>query len=271
MTASPTGFQIAFLLFALHFFAMLAARSLASVLPWPAEHFNTLGLLIVMPLELALVLGLPNVRRIVLDQLARPLDVHARAEAVAVSLVKVALAFGVWGAVAIWALYAAHKPDVFSSLGFIEDRNAMDRFYFSAWGILRAVLAISLIPIAEEIVFRGVLFRLWERQWGWVAAMLLSSAAFAAVHPHNLIQTFLSSIFYVCLLRRTGSLWAPILCHATYNFLITWPLFGQLLMLKSRESAATLEGWWVHLVCLVFATVALAVYVWLARRPAPIR
>src|SRR6202008_3369036 len=116
------------------------------------------------------------------------------------------------------------------------------------------------------IIYRGVLFRLWERQWGWIAGALLSATVFSIIHPHNLIQTFLSAILYACLYRRTGSLWAPILCHAFYNFLVTWPLFGHLLMLRPPEAATSLGPWIPHLICLAIGLIGFVMYVGLAAR-----
>jgi CAAX protease family protein len=131
-------------------------------------------------------------------------------------------------------------------------------------------LAVTLGPFTEEIIYRGVLFRLWERQWGWVTGALLSATVFSIIHSHNLIATFLSAILYACLYRRTGSLWATTLCHASFNLLVTWPLLGHVLALKPPEAAVGFEPWFANLVCLLIGGIAFVLYVRLAARsPAP--
>jgi uncharacterized protein len=270
MKTSPTGFQLTFLLFAIAFFAMLIARAIAPALGVPDPYFNTLGNLIGFPLDLAFILALPALRALAFEGLRQPIAPRARVEAVALSGVKLAVTFGVWGAVALWGLHVTQQSSNLNAFGFLLDRHPMDAHYFSAWGLATAVLAVTLGPFAEEVIYRGVLFRLWERQWGWVPGMFLSSAVFASIHPGNLLQTFLSGIIYVCVLRRTRSLWAPILCHAFYNLLVTWPLFGHLLMLKPPEAATSIAPWIPNLICLGLGSIAAVLYIVLAtRKPAP--
>lgn len=248
---------------------MLALRPVAAALGLPNQHFNTVGNILLVPLELALILGVPALRSMVLAGLRHPFPWQARVEAAALSTVKVSLTFGVWGAVALWGMHVSQRsPDV-QHYGFLFDRHLRDAHYFSTWGLVHALFAITLGPFIEELVFRGVLFRLWEQQWGWTAGALLSAAVFSAIHPHNLIQTFLSAVLYACLYRRTGSLWATTLCHSFYNLLVTWPLFGHLLILKPPEAATSIVPWIPNLICLAIGSIAAVLYIALAaRKPA---
>lgn len=255
--ATPTGLQITFLLFALHVAGMLATRPIAEALKVPPEHFNTLGNLVVFPLELLLVLGLPASRELVLEVLFQEPGARGRMEALAGTAVKLALLFGTWGA-------------MHAGLGASIDFDKADRKYFSGWGAVMAIAAVSLGPLFEEIVFRGCLYRLWERQWGWGAGMVLSAAAFAAIHPQNMPLTFLSGILYACLLRRTGSLWAPFICHASYNLLVTWPILGRTLQEQTVLNPDGIAAApWIA-ACLAGGFAGLLAYVHLAaRHPAP--
>ena len=266
MKPSPTGFQIAFLLLALAFGAMLATTWVSNVLAVPSAYYSTLGHFVVIPFQFALVLGMPALRSLVLDGFSQPNSLPYRFEAIALACAKVILTFGLWGVVALWGLHVSHRSSDITAYGFLIDPAAMDEHYFAAWGLVGAVYAVSLGPLIEEVLYRGVLYRLWERQWGWIAATLLSSIVFSLVHPHNLIQTFFSGILYACLLHRTGSLWATTLCHATYNFLITWPLFGHILLLKTPDASTSLNPWIPNLICLALGTIGLVVYVALASK-----
>ena len=120
-------------------------------------------------------------------------------------------------------------------------------------------------PFVEEVVFRGFLFGAWERQWGWIPAMLATSICFGLIHPGKFIQTFIGSIVFVCILRRTGTLWGPILAHMLYNALVTWPLLGQMIMAKPALDLRNPWEWVLEFACLAFVIVALPVYVWMAR------
>jgi membrane protease YdiL (CAAX protease family) len=270
MKTSPSGLQVTFLLFAITFGAMLATRPLANAIGLPEGFFNTLGNLVAFPLELAFILCIPSLRGLVMEGFRYPLPVRARFEAMALSLLKVSLVFGLWGAIGLWGLHVSQRSTDLQAYGFLLDREAMDARYFATWGLINAALAVSFGPFCEEVIFRGVLYRLWERQWGWGAGALLSALVFSLIHPRNLIPTFLSAILYACLYRRTGSLWATTLCHAFFNLLVTWPLLGHVLQVKPPEAAMTLGPWIPNLVCLALGAMGFLWYVRLAARtPAP--
>jgi len=262
-----TGFQILFLVIAFNVFMAIGCKYLAQAIGWPDEFFNTLGNLVGFSLALVILFGIAPVRRHLLDQLSVGFAPSARVETFLVAMGKVAIPFAVVGVGALLALYVTKPNDVLGSAGTLASRDAMDRRYFSPIGLLNAAIAVSLGPLVEELVFRGLLYRAWERQWGWIPAMLLTSIAFGAIHPGTFWGKFFASVALVCLLRRTGTLWAPILCHVLYNVLVTWPLLGHVLLVKSPATAGHIETWWPNLACLAFVAIALPAYVWLARKP----
>ena len=84
------------------------------------------------------------------------------------------------------------------------------------------LLNVSIIaPIAEEIVFRGVILNLLRR-FGDCFALLLSSLLFAAVHmnlvqmPNAFIMGLVIGYFTLC----TGSLWTGCCIHILNNSLV---------------------------------------------------
>ncbi len=93
-----------------------------------------------------------------------------------------------------------------------------------------ALFAVVLAPAYEELLFRRVLFgRLWQAGKPWLG-LVLSSLAFALIHElpgtsaNGPLQIALLWLVYggmgaaFCwLYRRTGTLWAPIIAHATNN------------------------------------------------------
>jgi uncharacterized protein len=77
-----------------------------------------------------------------------------------------------------------------------------------------------LAPVAEEIVFRGLIFG-YLRRWGLPAALLISTALFAAVHLPTLPLTqIIGGIVFALAYEAGGSLIAPIAIHMLGNLAI---------------------------------------------------
>jgi membrane protease YdiL (CAAX protease family) len=113
-------------------------------------------------------------------------------------------------------------------------------FSFStpASGAPFATLAtVVLVPITEELVFRGTFFRKWRARWGPVTALLLSSAAFAALHfDGRVVASFLCGLTFVSLYTRTRSLWAPFIVHALNNAVPELPrLWGETALIRLQR------------------------------------
>ncbi len=86
---------------------------------------------------------------------------------------------------------------------------------------LQALLLIVVVlvgPIAEEILFRGILFRRLLRRWPPLLAALGSSLLFGAAH-FDLVGSTLMGLALVALYVQTRSLWAPVAAHAINNLL----------------------------------------------------
>lgn len=98
------------------------------------------------------------------------------------------------------------------------------------------VLLISvgiLAPVAEELTFRGLVFR---RLKDWMPAsvsIVVSAVAFGIYHG-NMVQFLYATLFGALLAfiyHRTGTLWTCIVAHMVSNL---WSLFG--------------SGWWNHII-----------------------
>lgn len=267
-SAPASGFQIALLIFLVEFLIAIAAKHIAIAIGWPAAFFNLLGNILAFGVAAAVLFGVRPLRRHFLAELSKPIAHGLRTEVIAVAAAKLAIPFGVMGALALYYIGWAPPPDLFRSLGLASDPAGHYRSFYSAHGLVQATLIGVIVgPFIEELVYRGLLYRAWERQWGWVPAMLATSALFGLVHPSHMASAFLGSVVYVCLLRRTGTLWAPIAVHSIYNLLNAWPLLGHLVFVKERDSVGRLETWIPEILCLVVAATALSYYVWLARNP----
>jgi membrane protease YdiL (CAAX protease family) len=84
-----------------------------------------------------------------------------------------------------------------------------------------AVMAVAFAPFAEEYLFRGLLYRALDREWGgWRAVM--GSAAFFAIyhHPLSWFPVALLGMTSALLFKKTGWLMPSVLLHMVYNAVV---------------------------------------------------
>ena len=81
-----------------------------------------------------------------------------------------------------------------------------------------AVLGL-LAPVAEELVFRGLLYGWLAGRWSNLVAFILSSLAFAAAHtePLHILMVLPLGFWFGWLRWRTGSLVTTIVAHIINN------------------------------------------------------
>lgn len=103
------------------------------------------------------------------------------------------------------------------------------------WRIGLAAMAITLAPLVEELLFRGVLLSSLIPRCGTVLAALLSAAAFAAIHLpgldwqwYALPELLLLGVALAWLRLRYRSLWPSVLAHGANNALALAVLFTML-------------------------------------------
>ena len=113
-------------------------------------------------------------------------------------------------------------------------------YHPAGWGSYRqlagGLLLAALAGILEELLFRGLLFRLSSKILGTWGALLLTSALFGAAHAANPGATLSSSlaialeagILLGAAYAATGRLWVPIGLHIGWNF-TEGSLFGMTL------------------------------------------
>jgi membrane protease YdiL (CAAX protease family) len=100
-------------------------------------------------------------------------------------------------------------------------QQLMQEHYSLLTRICFFVLAVVVAPVAEEIVFRGVLFRLISRRFGLLVGMLFSALLFTLIHMHlaSFMPIFVLAVALSFFYALTGSLLVPITMHALFNAL----------------------------------------------------
>lgn len=124
-------------------------------------------------------------------------------------------------------------------------------YRISGWGSVSGALAVAgamcAVAVAEEVFFRGIVFRLlWER-WGTVVALVVSALIFGLVHLLNPDASVWGAIAIAveaglllgAAYLATGSLWLAIGLHFGWNA-ATMGIFGTVVSgSEARESLVT--------------------------------
>lgn len=113
---------------------------------------------------------------------------------------------------------------------------ASGNYVMTAWrgpqfGLLGVACVIGIAAMIEEIVYRGVLFRLLEEAWGTTVALWLQAFIFAIQHLANAESSVSESITTVISVTLIGALWTLMYVatrnlwivaahHAAWNFTI---------------------------------------------------
>jgi len=124
-----------------------------------------------------------------------------------------------------WLMLVSPAPEV---------ANEFSTALFSApvgvslvWIVLRCVGAVVIVPLAEELAFRGFLLSFVERQCGFrlgpnasfAVALLISSLAFGAMHGAWIAGVVAGAAFGLAKFRR-GRLMDAVIAHSTANLLL---------------------------------------------------
>lgn len=120
-----------------------------------------------------------------------------------------ALAFLAGQSLALW-LYA---------LGGSEAFDQSTRARQDAGALVVLLLALVVAPLAEEMLFRGLVYPLLRRRVGIVASVLVTTAVFGLLHG-NVVQ-FAAALPLAVLLalvyERTRALWPCVVIHLGFN------------------------------------------------------
>jgi uncharacterized protein len=121
-------------------------------------------------------------------------------------------------------------------------------------GLMLNIFMIAILPaFAEEILFRGVLARLFKDWTNNVhVAVFLSSFIFAAIHLqfYGFLPRFLLGMALGYLFFWSGSLWLPIAAHFANNFLAVLLefLFRKGIIHTNAENFGMDNAFWITLI-----------------------
>jgi len=85
------------------------------------------------------------------------------------------------------------------------------------------VMAIGFAPFAEEYLFRGLVYRALDREWGGWRAVVGSAAFFAIYHPPlSWLPVGLLGVANALIFKKTGRLAPAVALHMIYNLVVLW-------------------------------------------------
>jgi len=93
--------------------------------------------------------------------------------------------------------------------------------------IVAFVSVVIVAPFVEEVLFRGFIFRGFEKTIGFGLAVLASSLLFGLLHGSlaAVVDTFALGVVSCLLVARSGSLWPAMLLHGLKNAIVYYNLF----------------------------------------------
>ena len=99
--------------------------------------------------------------------------------------------------------------------------------------LVRSLFMFLVVGVGEEVLFRGIVFRMIDDRWGTLVALVVSALIFGFVHISNDNATVWSSLAIAveaglllgAAYKWSGTLWLPIGIHWSWNY-FQGPVFG---------------------------------------------
>ena len=161
-------------------------------------------------------------------------------------------------------IYALHLPLSYVAPDFVEWALIDEApLIWSGGGtqlaasLLNVVALVALAPLAEELLFRGLLLPSWTARWNARRAVVLSSLCFALLHADP-IGAFVFAGVAALARIRSGALWLPVLLHAANNALVVVLSLTDLFTGAEPSTLAEFRvDWWMGLLGLGVAALLL--------------
>ena len=102
------------------------------------------------------------------------------------------------------------------------------------WNMMvKTLFSFLIVAVGEEVLFRGIVFRMIDDRWGTAVALIVSALIFGFVHITNSNATVWSSVAIAveaglllgAAYKWSGTLWVPIGIHWAWNY-FQGPVFG---------------------------------------------
>ncbi len=104
---------------------------------------------------------------------------------------------------------------------FLKEKNILNLS-------LLALEAIFIAPLLEELIFRGVIFRLLRKRYPFLFSSLIAGVAFSFLHYNSFsfLPILILAVALAYIYERQKNILAPIFLHSLHNFLTLLILFS---------------------------------------------
>lgn len=172
-----------------------------------------------------------------------------------------------WRYIAVVLMSAALCMGI-NNLFFISNLASLSSAYEETMGILytpslgiQIICLGILIPVCEELVFRGLMYKRLREYTGFVSAMIYTAFVFAFAHinPVQGIYAFAMAVVFAFVYEKYGSVKAPIIAHIAAN---VFSVLATHFKTFDWIMAEPVRGGIITVVC---ATIAASMYVFIQR------
>lgn len=139
-------------------------------------------------------------------------------------------------------------------------QQTSESFYSAPFALQILCLGI-LVPVSEELVFRGMMFKRAREQAGFLHAAAFSSIVFAILHGNmvQMLYAFATGMMLSYLYEKYGSLKAPAAAHIVMNLISVaathFDLFSWMMEDRIR----------ISLITIVCAAAAASIFLWIQK------
>ncbi len=122
--------------------------------------------------------------------------------------------FGVAGGIAAECLM------MMAQFAFYDPESVQETLISGAVSLPLEVIALGIIiPISEELMFRGILFKRFRERQSFAYSMVCTAILYAFMHSGGIqiVYSFLLGMLLAYVYEKFGSLKAPVLLHIVFN------------------------------------------------------
>ncbi len=160
------------------------------------------------------------------------------------------------------ALISIALNNLISMSPLVELSNGYQEATTNLYGgpMIFEILASGLVvPIVEELLYRGVVYQRLKRDFPKVLSILLSALIFGIIH-YNLVQSlyaFLLGIVFALFLEQSGHMYGAVIGHMTANLIAILRTETGFL---NAANDGSLFAWVVSIALLICGATVLALY-----------
>jgi membrane protease YdiL (CAAX protease family) len=193
--------------------------------------------------------------------LGRPIDSRSLPEISLIIGLALILGIGCWS-ILVLIEARANSNWTYTWWGLMTQTDFEKIRWVKSWLVANVISGVILVPITEEIIFRGLILRRLISKYNARTAIWLSSLIFALFHfDKSFIGSFFHGVIFAVLAIKFASLYVPMVVHGAYNLLVFFArtYFGYFLAVDKLK-IESIAYWAPEIVCLALGIVFFTVY-----------